>query len=223
MKGTLIAVCAVGRTRYDVRHDGPTAIDKRPLSGPVEIDRLGVVGDKQYEAGHGGEDQAVYAYDRAAAEWWAAELGRPIPPGTFGENLSVTDLAVTDAVIGERWLIGDDPDHGVVLEVTAPRTPCRTFQTWMDEPHWVKRFTARGDVGTYLRVQRAGTVQAGDPIEVLDRPSHGVTVREVFQATGADPARLRRLLDEGERLHPSMVAKVCKALDRLASTGETGS
>ena len=33
MSGTLIAVCAVGRTRYDVRADGPTAIDKRPLAG----------------------------------------------------------------------------------------------------------------------------------------------------------------------------------------------
>lgn len=221
MSGTLIAVCAVARTRYDVRKDGATGIDKRPLAGPVGVDRLGVVGDKQYEAGHGGENQAVYAYDRAAAGRWADELGRELPPGSFGENFAVAGLAVTDAVIGERWLVGGDPDESVLLEVTAPRTPCRTFQAWMGEPQWVKRFTARGDVGAYLRVLRVGTVRAGDPIEVLTRPAHGVTVREVFQAADTDPARLRRLLDEGERLHPSLVAKVDKVLERLAVQRES--
>src|SRR5215207_6405794 len=105
MSGTLIAVCAVGRTRYDVRRNGATGIDKRPLSGAVGIDRLGVVGDKQYESGHGGENQAVYAYDRAEAQRWAGELGRDIPPGTFGENFAVAGVPVTDSVIGERWLV----------------------------------------------------------------------------------------------------------------------
>lgn len=217
MTGTLIAVCAVGRTRYDVRSNGATGIDKRPLSGAVGIDRLGVVGDKQYEAGHGGENQALYAYDRAEAQRWAAELGRGIPPGTFGENFAVAGVPVTDAVIGERWLVGDDPDTGVLLEITSPRTPCRTFQAWMAEPQWVKRFTARGDVGAYLRVLRPGTVRAGDRIEVLERPAHGVTAREVFRANETDPDRLRRLLDEGERLHPKLVVKVNKALERLAT------
>ena len=216
MSGTLIAVCAVGRTRYDVRADGPTAIDKRPLAGAAEIGPLGVGGDKQYDAGHGGMSQAVYAYDRAEAQRWAAELGREIPPGGFGENLAIAGLPVTDAVIGERWLVGD-PDDGVLLEVTAPRTPCQTFQAWMGLPKWVKRFTAQGDVGAYLRVLRPGTVRAGDPVEVTSRPAHGVTVREVFNATSTDPARLRRLLDEGEQLHPHLVAKVHKVLERRAA------
>jgi MOSC domain-containing protein YiiM len=96
--------------------------------------------------------------------------------------------------------------------VTAPRVPCQIFQAWMGEPHWVKRFTTQGDVGAYLRVLRPGTVRAGDPIDVLDRPAHGVTVREVFNAADADPDRLRRLLDEGGRLHPSLVTKVNKVL-----------
>lgn len=215
MSGTLVAVCVVGKTHYDVRKDGPTGIDKRPVDGQVGIGPLGVDGDKQYETGHGGANQAVYAYDRAEARRWAAELGREVPPGAFGENLAIEGMPVTDAVIGERWLVGD-PDHGVLLEVTAPRTPCRTFQAWMDEPRWVKRFTAQGDVGAYLRVLRPGTVRAGDLITVLERPAHGVTVREAFQAADADPRRLRRLLDEGERLHPQLVGKLRKVLDRLS-------
>jgi MOSC domain-containing protein YiiM len=210
MSGTLIAVCSIDQTRYGIRRDGWTGIDKRPLPGPVAIEPLGVAGDKQFHPNHGGENQAIYAYDRAEAQRWAAELGREIPPGTFGENFAVSGMPVTDAVIGERWLVGGD--SGVVLEVTGPRRPCQTFQAWMDEPHWVKRFTVQGDVGVYLRVLRPGTVRAGDRIDVLDRPAHGVTAREVFNTAGTEPERLRRLLDEGQRLHPSLVAVVSKAL-----------
>ena len=175
MSGTLIAVCSLAQIHYDLGKGGATGIDKRPLPGPVVVERGGVVGDRSYAANHGGEHQAIYAYDRAEAQRWAAELGREIPPGTFGENFAVGGMPVTDAVIGERWLVGRDP--GVLLEVTAPRTPCQLFEAWMGEPRWFKRFTAQGDVGVYLRVLRPGTVRAGDPIDVLDRPAHGVTAR----------------------------------------------
>jgi MOSC domain-containing protein YiiM len=210
MSGTLIAVCRIGQIHFDLDHEGPSGIDKRAQAGPVSIEHSGVVGDKQYHPSHGGEYQAIYAYDRAEAQRWAAELGRELAPGTFGENFAVADMPVTDAVIGERWRVGGD--SGVVVEVTAPRIPCRTFQVWMSEPQWVKRFALQGDVGAYLRVLRPGTVQAGDPIDVLERPAHGVTVREVFKAADTDPDRLRRLLDEGEQLHPVMVDKIGKIL-----------
>jgi MOSC domain-containing protein YiiM len=219
MTGRLIAVCAAGTLRPDIRKDNVTGIDKRPLTGPVWIGPLGVDGDRQVDAGHGGTEQAVYAYAREEAERWASELGRDVPPGTFGENLATLAMPVTDAVIGEQWLIGGDPDTGALLEVSAPRTPCPTFQAWMDQPRWVKRFTARGDVGVYLRVLQPGTVQADDPIEVLHRPAHGITVREVFQVLNGmhpDPERVGALLDAGGRLHPRMVTGIRKALDRLA-------
>ena len=221
MTGTLSAVCAVGQIHHDIRKNGggKTAIDKRPLDGPVRIEPLGVDVDTQCDKpSHGGPDQALYAYAREDAARWAEELGRDVPPGTFGENLAVQGMPVTDAVIGEQWLIGDDPDRGVLVEVTAPRTPCQTFQAWMGEQQWVKRFTARGDVGAYLRVLRSGTVQAGDPIQIQHRPSHGVTVREAFNAQDTDPDRLRRLLAEGDRLHVQLVHKVRKALDRAAQS-----
>ena len=128
---------------------------------------------------HGGEDQALYAYSQADADYWAAELGRDIPPGYFGENLRVAGLDATNAVIGERWKIGLD----VEVEVTSPRRPCSTFQRRVGEPHWVKRFTEAGRVGAYLRVVRPGTIQAGDHIHRLYVPAHGVTVGKWF----ADP------------------------------------
>jgi MOSC domain-containing protein YiiM len=210
--GTLVAVCAVAEL-HEAGRGGLTAIDKRPLPGLVRIESLGVSGDEQRDvAHHGGVDQALYAYAREEAQRWAGELGRPVTPGMFGENLATRGLTVTDAVIGERWRIGP----AVVVEVTLPRVPCVTFKTWMGEPRWVKRFSERGDVGSYLRVITAGTIEAGDAIEVLDRPAHGVTVRELFTVEAQDPARLRRLLDESEYLPEKAVRQVRQALASTA-------
>jgi MOSC domain-containing protein YiiM len=200
MTGRLASVNVVHALIPDVL--GPlasTAIDKRPVAGRVVVSvpgddaGVGLAGDQIYDRkDHGGPDQAIYAYAAEDRAWWAAELSREIAPGAFGENLTTEGLDVTGAVIGERWQIGDD---GVLLEVTAPRIPCRTFQGWMGEPHWVKRFTAHGAPGAYLRIVSPGTVGAGDPIEVVDRPEHGVTIGDVFVIRRAPADGLLRMLE----------------------------
>ncbi len=156
---------------------GVTAIDKRPVQGPVKVHRLGLQGDIQANrVHHGGPDQAIYAYSQADADYWAAQLQQDLPPGSFGENLRVAGIDATSAVIGERWKIGLD----VELEVTSPRTPCATFQRRLGERQWVKRFTEEGRVGTYLRVIKAGSIQAGDHIHRTYVPTHGITVGQWF-------------------------------------------
>ena len=102
-------------------------------------------------------------------------------------------MDVTGAVIGECWAVGS-----ALLQVTKPRTPCRTFAGFWGVPDLIKRFTAHGAPGAYLRVLREGDVGAGDPVEVVDRPAHGVSVGEVFRATTLEPALLPRLLDVPE-------------------------
>jgi MOSC domain-containing protein YiiM len=137
-----------------------------------------------------------------------------IPPGRFGENLAVRGLAVTDAVVGERWLVGST----VLLEATLPRVPCQTFKSWMGQPRWVKRFSDRGDVGCYFRVITPGVVRPGDPIEVVSRPAHGVTIRELSRAGEQRPERLRRLLDEPEYLPAKARHRIHSALAAMAAT-----
>jgi len=197
-----------------------TAIDKRPVDGRVQVSApgpagVGLAGDEVRDTNnHGGPDKAVYAYAREDLDWWAGELGREISAGFFGENLTTAGLDVTGAVIGERWRVGED---GLVLEVTYPRIPCRTFQGWMGEARWVKRFFAHGVSGAYLRVRGEGTVGADDAVEVAHRPSHGVTIGEVFDLTTADSGRLQLLLDEqddvGEALS-SAVRRILRARTR---------
>jgi len=194
------AVNIVHALRPDLRGDlDETAIDKRPADGRVVVRApgdggVGLAGDQVVDVRHhGGRDQAVYAYAVEDRDWWAAELGRELGPGSFGQNLDVEGLDVTGAVIGERWQVGAD---GLVLEVTSPRVPCTTFQGFMDEQHWVKRFTDHGAPGAYLRVVAEGTVGAGDEVTVLDRPAHGVTIGDVFRVRQTDASRLESLLDQ---------------------------
>jgi MOSC domain-containing protein YiiM len=197
---------------------GRTAIDKRPAGRPVVLEAAGPVGDTVLDRKHhGGRDQAVYAYAAEDLQTWSTKLSRPLAPGTFGENLTTEGVDVTGAVIGEVWAVdssgGGDP---VLLQVTCPRVPCVTFQAWMGEAHWVRRFTEQGAPGAYLRVLGQGAVAAGAPLRVVDRPGHGVTIGEVFQPRFADPVRLRRLLDEGDDLHPPLVDQLADQIRRSA-------
>lgn len=177
---------------------GRTGIDKRPVDGPVLVTAPGpakgvggLAGDQIVSAvHHGGNDQAVYAYAREDLDAWAAELGRPLAAGAFGENLTTTGLDVTGAVIGEHWGIGAD----LVLQVAVPRIPCTTFTAWIGEPGWIKRFTRRAQPGAYLRVLRPGAVCAGDEVVVTDRPDHGVTIGVTFRALTLEPDLLPLLL-----------------------------
>lgn len=174
-----------------------SGIDKRPMPTPVVVGSLGLAGDRQLDtAHHGGPDKAVYAYAAEDLDWWAEQLDRELTPGLFGENLTLAGIDVTGAVVGERWTVGTD---GLVLEVTMPRTPCRTFADRMDEPRWVRRFTEGGRPGAYLRVVQPGTVAAGDAVVVSARPSHGVSIADIFPAP--QPATIARLVqaeDDGE-------------------------
>ena len=171
---------------------GLTAIDKRPQSRGVPVGVLGLEGDRVCDTeNHGGVDQALYAYAREDSAWWAEQLGREIPTGLFGENLSTEGLDITNALIGEVWRLGDE----VEVMVRAPRIPCITFQHRMQLPHWVKRFHQEGRPGAYLKVLRTGTLGAGDPIEVVSRPDHEVTIGVMFAAQ--DSAKMQGMLDSG--------------------------
>ncbi|WP_109551548.1 MOSC domain-containing protein [Mycobacteroides franklinii] len=177
----------------------PTGIDKRPtdsaiaVRAPLEGAGSGLAGDAIGDHGvHGGDDQAVYAYAREDLDWWQGELGRDLGNGQFGENLTTRDIDVTGARIGEQWHIGAD---GLVLEVSSPRIPCRTFAAWLDQQGWVKIFTAQAVPGAYLRVISPGAVRHGDSITVRNSPDHEVTVGLAFRALTREPALLPQLLD----------------------------
>jgi MOSC domain-containing protein YiiM len=210
----VLAVCRVAELHPDDGQVGVTAIDKRPVDGPVKVRRLGLFGDVQADrADHGGPDKALYAFDDSEAAYWAVELGRDIRMGQFGENLRMRDVDVDGAEIGQRWRIGEK----VVVEVTMPRTPCRTFGRWLGQERWVRRFSDRGRVGAYLRVVERGEVAAGDAVEVVHRPGHGVSVGGWFRDPTPDDARTLIAADGAGTL---VLADVVRQMAEVVATRE---
>jgi MOSC domain-containing protein YiiM len=192
---------------------GRTSIDKVSVTGPVTVGQLGIEGDQVSDTRHhGGRDQAVYAYSREELDWWSERLGDPLRDGEYGENLTTSGLDVDEAEVGERWRVGT-----VLLEVASVRTPCNDFKSWMgrgghDNTAWVRRFAERARPGAYLRVLDPGVLSAGDPIDVVHRPGHGVTISMMFRAVTLEPELLPRLL-----VVEGLAAKVRRRVEMVAT------
>jgi MOSC domain-containing protein YiiM len=148
-----------------------TGIFKKPVEGRVPLSSTNLRGDSQADRKvHGGPEKAVYAYSLEDTRWWAELFDASLEPGAFGENLSTTGLDVSGALIGERWSIGS-----TLLEVSQPRLPCVKLGLRFGDPRFVSMFAAAGRPGAYLRVLAEGQLGAGDAIEVVHSPGHGIT------------------------------------------------
>jgi MOSC domain-containing protein YiiM len=170
----------VGRASelFGRRRPRRTAIVKHAMPGPVRVRVDGLDGDEQVNrAVHGGNDKAVHAYAIEDVGFFVAQLGRPLDSAAFGENLTLRGMDLGAAVIGERWAVGT-----TILEVSQPRYPCATLGVRLNDPSFVRRFARAGRPGVYLRVLRDGVIRAGDLVDVITRPVHGVTARLVFDA-----------------------------------------
>jgi MOSC domain-containing protein YiiM len=154
-----------------------TGIFKFSTNEAVKVTKLGLAGDvivsKKH---HGGPDQAVYIYGAADYEWWSKELGMEIAPGTFGENLTISELESAQFNVGDYLHVGE-----VILQVTAPRIPCGTFATRMDDPQWVKRFRHAERPGLYCRVTQEGFVKAGDAVSIENYPGETISILQMFR------------------------------------------
>jgi MOSC domain-containing protein YiiM len=176
----LLAVCIGSARPTPGRKSSRTGIFKEQVDHPVLVGREGLAGDRIVNRKHhGGPDQAVYLEGSIDLDWWADELGRPLPPGTFGENLVIDGLDNRDVAVGDRFEIGD-----VLLEVTCARLPCATFALRMDDPTMVKRYTRAARPGAYTRVIREGQICAGDSLRHISYTGERVTMPDMIKAVG---------------------------------------
>lgn len=171
----------------------PTGIYKEPVNGSVWIDQDGLQGDHTGSVKyHGGPDQAALIYSAQDYAWWESELGRELPPGTFGENLTVTSLGEQPARVGDLWRMGE-----VTLQLTAPRIPCSTLAARLGEPKFVRMFARANRGGAYARVISAGRLTAGMEVSITPGDPAHPTIDELFaewHKRKKDLALLRRAL-----------------------------
>lgn len=184
----------IGQEQSIQTKSGKTGIYKVPTTNSVSIDYNGlqkdVIVDKE---NHGGVDQAVYIYGMPDYIWWSEALGKELSPGTFGENITISDLESSSLAIGDRLHFDT-----VILEITAPRIPCVTLATRMNDPKFVKKFVAAERYGAYCRVIQVGEVQTGESVRIVKYDGERVSINEIastFYNRPKDAAQLRRLLN----------------------------
>ena len=216
MSDAAVRLCSVNLGRAERithgRHDFPSGICKRPCSGAVHIARNGVAGDVIVDVQHhGGTDQAVYVYRSEDYDWWTEQLGQALPPGAFGENLTIVGLPA-DMHVGDRLTIG-----AALLEATAPRIPCGTLAARMQDSEFGMAFRRAERPGAYCRVLHEGTVCAGDAVTLRSNPASTVSIVQLFRlhyALKADAAELQAALQAplAERFRRNFARKLAAAV-----------
>lgn len=168
----------VGQAQPVAAKNGQTGIFKRPTTQPVQVNRLGLVGDHiQDTKHHGGPEQAVYVFTQPDYEYWSTLLGTDLAAGTFGENLLISELESAGLAIGTQLRVG-----AVLLEITSARIPCATLAARMDDPQFVKKFREVRRPGFYARVLEEGAVSVGGNV-TLERmmPQDTPSVLDAFE------------------------------------------
>ncbi len=171
-----------------------TGFFKTPVAGPVWLGHTNLAGDGQANLRvHGGPDKAVLGYAASHYPTWRSELKLPdLPYGAFAENFTISFLDESNVCLGDVYTIGD-----ARVEVSQPRQPCNNITHRWKLPGLTQRVEATGRHGWYMRVLAEGEVVAGEPVELVDRPTPDWTVARAFQAMRgrvADRAEAARLL-----------------------------
>jgi len=145
-----------------------TGFYKAPVRGPVWLGRTNLAGDGQGNRKvHGGPDKAVLAYAAAHYALWRAELEMPdLPHGAFAENFTVSNLNEATVCVGDIYAVGD-----ARVQVSQPRQPCSNITRRWRINDLTQRVEATGRTGWYLRVLSEAFVEAGEALELLERPS----------------------------------------------------
>lgn len=172
-----------------------TGIFKEPVRGRIFLRELNLDGDRQADLTvHGGPSKAAYAYPAEHYQYWQEQLpGMNLPWGMFGENFTTEGLDERDVRIGDRFRIGS-----AEVMVTEPRMPCYKLGIKFGRTDIIKRFLASGRTGFYFAVVQEGDVGAGDPVEMVERDEHDITVADItrlYVHDKADLETLRRALE----------------------------
>ncbi|MDH3609895.1 MAG: MOSC domain-containing protein [Gammaproteobacteria bacterium] len=168
-----------------------SAIWKSPVTGRLAARGVNLDGDDQADrVAHGGYDKAVYAYAIEDIAWWEQQVGQTIHYGVFGENVTTHGISVNEALVGERWEVGT-----TILEVSEPRIPCWRLGVSMEDKTFPRQFTQALRPGSYLRIIVEGDIGANDEINVIAKPDHDLSVRDVFRIFTHNREEFARILE----------------------------
>ena len=171
-----------------------TGFYKTRISGLVKITQAGIVGDQQHDLkNHGGPDKAILVYSQDHFPYWKETLNLDVQAGGFGENFTVMNFDETMVCLGDTWRIGN-----VMTQVTQPRQPCWKLARRWNRLELPKKVIKTGKSGWYLRVTKAGEVNAPHSITLIDRPHEKWTIsrlNQLYYAKEKNYAELEELIE----------------------------
>src|SRR5260221_2147796 len=181
--GASVVSVQVGQIAPLGRERVPSGFIKRPVTGALMAEKLGLAGDQQADLRvHGGADKAVYCYPIEHYARWSEMLeGKEhlLVPGGFGENLTTQGLDEGRVCIGDIFQVG-----AARVQVTQPRQPCFKLALRFEHSPMIKAMVRNGLSGLYLRVLEPGLVEAGASIAMLDRPHPAWSIKPVNRLPG---------------------------------------
>lgn len=159
----------------------PSAIRKSRVPGTVALSREGLEGDRQADLEvHGGPDKALHLYASEHYEDWRKAFpgfADIFQPGGFGENLSLSGATEGSFCIGDILAAGP-----VRLQISQGRQPCWKLNLHTGNPAMAAAFQKTGKTGWYVRILETGQLQAGDTLELVERPCPCWPLDEVILA-----------------------------------------
>ncbi|MBB4822988.1 MOSC domain-containing protein YiiM [Sporosarcina luteola] len=151
-----------------------TGIRKKSISVPVLLTALNFEGDGQGDlVHHGGIDKAVCAYPFEHYSYWETQLGRTLPYGAFGENLTLHGLTEKEVCIGDSFQLGE-----AIVEVSQPRQPCFKLALLYERKDMPLLVQNSGFTGFYFRVLQEGMVSPSDHLMRLHSHEKAISVAE---------------------------------------------
>jgi MOSC domain-containing protein YiiM len=111
-------------------------------------------------------------------------------PGGFAENFTISGQSELTVCIGDIYGVG-----AAVVQVSQPRGPCYKISYRWKRPDLLGRCEKNGRHGWYLRVLQEGVVEAGQAVELLERPNPAWSVRRAADVYLARRKRVEEAAD----------------------------
>ena len=167
-----------------------TSIYKMPVEREVNVNQLGIEGDRQADLQvHGGYDKAVYAYSHKHYNHWSSILKEEfVDFGLVGENLTIEDFNEKDVFIGDEYKIGS-----VILQVSQPRIPCYKVGIKMNNRDFPRTFSQSGLLGAYMRVIKEGAMSKGDVVELQNRNVDSMSLFDIAELLFVDLKNIEKM------------------------------
>lgn len=163
---------------------------------------------------HGGSDRAVCVYPYEHYVQWEKEFGESLPPSSFGENLTVSNMLEADVHIGDIFRLGD-----AVIQITQSRIPCSTITKRTNLPFLLKRMVETGYTGYLCRVLEEGIVRRDSEITLLESHPAQVSVlftNQIYFYNSKDIEGAKRILNVPElaqKWRESLAKRVNKSIE----------